>query len=38
MDKSWMTIKHRWLSEEYKQGVGAFLEFAEVNAGAGAEI
>ncbi|KAF7130454.1 hypothetical protein RHSIM_Rhsim10G0071800 [Rhododendron simsii] len=37
MDKDWMAIKNR-LSEQYKQGVESFIEFAMANSGAQAEI
>ncbi|KAF7114861.1 hypothetical protein RHSIM_RhsimUnG0074200 [Rhododendron simsii] len=37
MDKDWMAIKNRW-SEQYKQGVESFIEFAMANSGAQAKI
>ncbi|XP_058207294.1 uncharacterized protein LOC131320577 [Rhododendron vialii] len=33
MDKDWMATKNRW-SEQYKQGVESFIEFAMANSGA----
>lgn len=38
MDKSWMTIKNRLTSTEYKEGVNSFIKFAMANVGLQDEI
>ncbi|KAH7834644.1 hypothetical protein Vadar_018188 [Vaccinium darrowii] len=38
MDKSWMTIKNRIKSKEYREGVNSFIEFAKANVGLGDDI
>ncbi|KAF7152217.1 hypothetical protein RHSIM_Rhsim01G0128800 [Rhododendron simsii] len=38
MDKSWMTIKNRIKSKEYREGVQSFVAFAKENVGLGEDI
>lgn len=38
MDKSWMMIKNRLKSKEYREGVKSFIDFAKANVGLGEDI